>query len=401
MRRRIQSALLTVVLFVGLLAPVTCVNAEPMPDRRLAEKCGLKPFTVVEVPENSVDEPAIENATTAEISVTDRTYWTQFNSDYYYYYFLNDAEKAFWDALEEACIGLAISTRDCEALFAYSDPSISEERKKDLLFMFSYCHPQYYFIDSYIGWNDRYGYLYLYDAFQDGDARMAVTNQFTATMDAWMTEVEAQSRPEEKVKRAHDLICDNTFYDWDGNAYDQSAYSMVCMGETVCAGYAKTMQMLLNAVGIESLTATSEVHAWNIIQLHGVWYEIDVTWDDGDEYGVFYDFYNKSRETFLAYDSEESHVLEPVYLTMRVDAPYDMLSMSEEYVSPYFESDNISYVVLNDNTSLAERLAKPLSTTQGVPATVSRNGNTYTVTGRTGSGASNDITQLEDRKSVV
>ena len=87
MRKRIQSALLTVVLMVGLLSPATCVNAEPMPDRNLAEKCGLKPFTVVEVPENSVDEPAIENATTAEISVTDRTYWTQFNSDYYYYYF--------------------------------------------------------------------------------------------------------------------------------------------------------------------------------------------------------------------------------------------------------------------------------------------------------------------------
>lgn len=389
MKKRVQSVLLIVALLFGLLTPAASVNAETVHDRNLAEKCGLKPFTVVEVPENSVDAPAIENATTAEIPVSARAYWTQFNSDYYYNYFLNDVEKAFWDGLEEGCIALATSTQDINYVYAYCDPSVSEERKLDLLFAFAYCHPQYYFISNSIGWSGCAGYLWLYDEFVDGDARMAATNQFTATLDVWMTEVEAQNRPEEKVKRAHDIVCQNTVY-YD-NYYDQSAYSLVCMGQTVCAGYAKTMQMLLNAVGIESLAVTSPSHAWNIVQLHGVWYELDATWDDQDEYGTLYYYYNKSRQHF---STTGSHNIESLYQDMLIDTPYDMPS-AWEYVTPYFTVDNITYVILNENTSLAERLAKPISTTEGVPATVSYNGYTYAVTGRTGSAAGNDVTQLE------
>ncbi len=382
MRKRIQSVLLTVVLFIGLLAPATNVSAEPAINRGLAEKCGLKPFTVIEMPQQEgVELPPIENVTTAQISVADRKYWTQFNSDYYYYYFLNDAEKAFWDELEEGCIALATTTQDSSIVYADSAPTISEERKIDLMFLFTYCHPQYYFISSAIGWSGSYGFLYLYDEFIDGDVRMAATNQFTARMDVWMTEVEAQNRPEEKVKRAHDIVCQNTIY--NPNDYDQSAYSLVCMGQTVCAGYSKTMQMLLNAVGIDSLTVTSPVHAWNIVQLHGVWYELDATWDDGDEYGIFYDFYNKSRQTFVTSGSDGSHDIEAIYQNMRVDAPYDMPSTAWEYVSPYFTADNISYVILNENTGLAERLVKPLDTSVGAPLTVNQNGKTYQVIGGT------------------
>lgn len=410
MKKRIQSLVLIVTLLIGLLTPAATVNAETGVDAKLLEKCGFELPIVTEVPaEEYVGLPAIENATTAEIPVSYREYWTQFSSDYYYYYFLNDAEKAFWDKLEEGCITLATTTQDSESIYAQCDPSISQEEMINLLVLFAYCHPQYYFISNRIsyypeGSGSWYGgFLNIYDEFVDGDARMAVTNQFTTKMDLWMTEVEVWEKPEEKAKRAHDIVCQNTDYEFGD--FDQSAYSLVCLGQTVCAGYAKTLQMLLNAVGVETITVTSMDHAWNLVQLHGVWYVVDATWNDGEGTDVGYYYYGKSRQTIQSMDTSGSHNeylayrdeyggVQINYTGMLVDAPYDMLS-TWYYVTPYFTVDNITYVILNENTNLAERLVKPVGTTEGVPATVSYNGYTYTVIGGTGSAARGDATSLE------
>ncbi len=51
---------------------------------------------------------------------------------------------------------------------------------------------------------------------------------------------------------------------------------------SVCQGYAKTYQYLLNQLGIENYLCSSEklVHVWNIVELDGVYYHVDVTYDD-------------------------------------------------------------------------------------------------------------------------
>lgn len=36
--------------------------------------------------------------------------------------------------------------------------------------------------------------------------------------------------------------------------YDQSAFSAMCLGETTCVGYAKTMQLLMSAIDIETIS---------------------------------------------------------------------------------------------------------------------------------------------------
>ena len=65
--------------------------------------------------------------------------------------------------------------------------------------------------------------------------------------------------------------------------FSQSIYSVFCMDKTVCAGYAKALQYLLNLCGIECTYVTSETHAWNLIKLEGEYYHIDVTWGDGSD----------------------------------------------------------------------------------------------------------------------
>ena len=61
----------------------------------------------------------------------------------------------------------------------------------------------------------------------------------------------------------------------------RSVYGVFVNKKSVCAGYAKAFQLLLNLCGIESVYVCSATHAWNIVKLEGDWYHFDVTWGDG------------------------------------------------------------------------------------------------------------------------
>ena len=84
--------------------------------------------------------------------------------------------------------------------------------------------------------------------------------------------------------------------------YNQTAYGALIDGMSVCAGYARSYQLLLQAVGIPCLYVMGEAdngfetggHAWNVVKLDGHWYYCDPTWDDYDNlyFGVQYTYFN-------------------------------------------------------------------------------------------------------------
>ncbi|MBR5233789.1 MAG: bacterial Ig-like domain-containing protein [Clostridia bacterium] len=59
-------------------------------------------------------------------------------------------------------------------------------------------------------------------------------------------------------------------------------YGVLANGIAVCQGYSEAYLYLLEKVGIKSYICESEVmnHAWNIVEIGGVEYHVDVTWDD-------------------------------------------------------------------------------------------------------------------------
>ena len=70
------------------------------------------------------------------------------------------------------------------------------------------------------------------------------------------------------------------------------------LGETVCAGYAEAVSLLLNGAGITNHPVTSETHEWNRVYMYGKWYNVDATWGD-----TGYDpdgWFNKSDATMQA-----------------------------------------------------------------------------------------------------
>ena len=58
---------------------------------------------------------------------------------------------------------------------------------------------------------------------------------------------------------------------------NQSAYSFFTGGESVCAGFAKASQILLQNVGINSMLAIDSDHLWNYVEYKKKWYIFDAT----------------------------------------------------------------------------------------------------------------------------
>ena len=89
----------------------------------------------------------------------------------------------------------------------------------------------------------------------------------------------------EAVTAAHDYIVSNTSYDTatavsGSGGPSHSAAGTLLNGTAVCSGYASTFQLLMMIADIPCEYVWNDLHAWNLVQLDGNWYHIDVTWDD-------------------------------------------------------------------------------------------------------------------------
>lgn len=103
----------------------------------------------------------------------------------------------------------------------------------------------------------------------------------------------------DKIKYVYEYLIDNNEYDI--NAPDnQNILSVVENGRTVCQGYAKMTQLILNRMGIfctlvngsskggsrdssDRFSTDSngyQAHVWNIVKCNGRYYNIDTTWGD-------------------------------------------------------------------------------------------------------------------------
>ena len=91
----------------------------------------------------------------------------------------------------------------------------------------------------------------------------------------------------EIVKYFYDYIVLNTQYQIDCED-NQNICSVLLNKVSVCQGYAKTLQYLLQKVGMtcEMVSGTADTgngstaHAWDFVKVNGSWYYVDPTWGD-------------------------------------------------------------------------------------------------------------------------
>lgn len=120
----------------------------------------------------------------------------------------------------------------------------------------------------------------------------------------------------EKEIKIHDWICQNISYDDEGADRNKpmrmiashNIFGVFAHHRAQCEGIAKAVKVLLNAVDVKCIVVTGESvkngksvpHAWNMVNIDGQPYHLDVTWDIGAIGSSFnripYDYFNLSDQ---------------------------------------------------------------------------------------------------------
>lgn len=253
-------------------------------------------------------------------------------TSYYIYNQLDEETKEVWRAMEIVYSDYLGNAADVAKghvgmwLMKTNGKSLLE--MIDLMLLFKYTHPQYYYLSNGIYYNSGYkpgdetvslGFA-VYQKFQNGAVRKQTTEEIETILNTWGVEIAQAGTEEEKIKVIHDKICNKVDYNHgvlekkpgeeEGTIdeteeeiyFTQSAYSVFCTNLTVCAGYTQAFTWLCNASGIDAIGVTSPGHAWNKVKANGEWYNMDCTWDDGTGVGNRrYHYYLRSD---YAYDND-------------------------------------------------------------------------------------------------
>lgn len=198
---------------------------------------------------------------------------------YYGYHVLSENEQILYleifDALSAMSDEVTVSTLDSTLLDKIFECVLND-------------HPELFYVE---------GFKYTEHFFGDALTRITFEGTYSMTkeeaeltlaeienrLSVCMSEVPLNEDEYSTVKFLYEYLIDNTEY--DTNADDnQNICSVFLGGRSVCQGYAKAMQYMLQEAGLQSLLVTgytgTERHAWNLVRVNDNYYYLDPTWGD-------------------------------------------------------------------------------------------------------------------------
>lgn len=161
----------------------------------------------------------------------------------------------------------------------------------------------------------------------------------------------------EKVKSIHDYLVLSVAYDYDNflknNVSDDSyeAYGALINKIAVCDGYTKSMALILNMVGVQTIQVTGIAnggnHSWNMVKIDGQYYHVDTTWDDpvpNKPGSVHYNYFLKNTKQ-LKVNHQWDETAYPVATSSKFNYFHNMNNMVEKDGMYYYSDskDNLLY----------------------------------------------------------
>ena len=145
--------------------------------------------------------------------------------------------------------------------------------------------------------------------------------ELDAAIEALLEELDLEGQSDyDKIYTVYKYICDNVTYDYanlsNPNYYLMyTPYAALINGTSVCQGYALLFYRLMLELDIDCRFIAGDgggPHGWNIVELDGLYYNVDSTWDAGrPEYwwnyflNSFWDFLDHERN--MEYDTIAFH----------------------------------------------------------------------------------------------
>lgn len=256
----------------------------------LADRAGYTPVT------DSTTELNTEEANKllTELTLGETGTALYFDSLYYpYYYLLDETGQAIYRQIYANANSLNKTFAPCQDITVNALKTVFEAVYND--------HPELFWLET--GYSCRYSRsgkcVEISLQFSVAEDELA---EFKSTFDIQVNRIlnQAWYLPDdyEREKYVHNRLLELVEYQ-SGAPMSQSAYSALVNGKTVCAGYARAFQYLMQQLGIPCYYCTGysgENHAWNIIYLYGEYYNVDLTWDDTEP--ATYKFFNKTDKDY-------------------------------------------------------------------------------------------------------
>ena len=212
----------------------------------------------------------------------------------YYYTKLNKQHQAVYHAMQQCLISLADE---------WQMPRVSGEALYNIFFQLRLDHPEIFWATGFkYRYYENSGNLiflpeYLFEKAKIREHQKAMASRVEKLVR------QAKSMSElEKEKYVHDFICQNVRYDKLKKSYSHEIIGPLGQGVGVCEGIAKSVKVLLDALGVWNVIAIcgnnpekgiKYRHTWNIVKIGGTYYHLDATFDNslGDE-EIRYDYFN-------------------------------------------------------------------------------------------------------------
>lgn len=209
------------------------------------------------------------------------------DSEYYpYYHMLNSNEQYVYLLLYESINKLKPTVSIPINISAEEIQTVIEAVYND--------HPELFWIKnkySYKYTQNGYVIQVILDYYFDDNTIEKARKDFNYKVDEIVSEASKLANDFEKEKYVHNALIENVEYS-EGAIMNQSAYSALVNGSSVCAGYSKAFQYILMRLGIPSYYVTGDAdgdHAWNIVKINNEYYNVDITWNDSarNKYSYF------------------------------------------------------------------------------------------------------------------
>lgn len=256
---------------------------------------------------------------------------------FYYYNNLNEKQKQAYIAIYSMFQNFTDSRRI----------TISADEIKDVFVAVLYDNSEIFWVDlnyEYIDYGESVEFSPVYRL------EKAEADKMTESVEDIVKEIiknsEKFATDYEKELFFHDYICQNTVYDETSfNDFGDTAYSSLISGKSICEGYSRAMQLLLDRAGIRNYLVigdgvteeNTEPHMWNIVEIDGKNYHLDVTWNDtGTEEGYGYLYFNVTDE-FISRD--HLNLVPQINNCTYVDANYFV--MNDLFISNFNGFDSL------------------------------------------------------------
>ena len=169
---------------------------------------------------------------------------------------------------------------------------LSEERLMTVFNMVMIDHPEYFWIEGEFQYTTVEGLnentktaIQLMPVYTvEKEQTESLKQQIEQQADAWIAEIDASFDAYEKIKSVYELLIREVEYD-ETSLHNQTIQSVFLEKKTVCMGYAKATQYLLNKMGIFCTLVTGNIldeanssHAWNLVRIGENYYYVDTTW---------------------------------------------------------------------------------------------------------------------------